>query len=184
MDRKHRAPKGALRRGENHRYTLRVVVNGQKAPSAKRCIKTGEFRRDQSLRCRVRKHRAPNGALRRLRGVHCEGCVPGQKAPSTKRCITTPTNHETAPQSPASQKAPSAKRRIKTDDPPPMRTQSHAQSESTKRPIRYIMTNQIDPLLNCWMRVRKHRAPKGTLRLHEVLVLVEVEIKFRKHRAP
>ena len=46
------------------------------------------------------------------------------------------------------------------------------------------MTNQIDPLLNCWMRVRKHRTPKGTLRLHEVLVLVEVEIKVRKHRAP
>ncbi len=46
------------------------------------------------------------------------------------------------------------------------------------------MTNQIDPLLNCWMRVRKHRAPKGTLRLHEVLVLVEVEIKVRKNRAP
>ena len=65
MDRKHRAPKGALRRGENHRYTLRVVVNGQKAPSAKRCIKTPGY-----------------GDLR-------ESKLNRQKAPSAKRCIKT-----------------------------------------------------------------------------------------------
>ena len=40
--RKHRAPKGALR----HAYLCIAaddVVAGQKAPSAKRCIKTGGF---------------------------------------------------------------------------------------------------------------------------------------------
>ena len=37
--RKHRAPKGALRRDEPRRAVLHEVA-GQKAPSAKRCIKT------------------------------------------------------------------------------------------------------------------------------------------------
>ena len=36
--RKHRAPKGALRR--RRARMIRFVLSGQKAPSAKKCIKT------------------------------------------------------------------------------------------------------------------------------------------------
>ena len=66
--RKHRAPKGALRRacpnGRRHHSM------GQKAPSAKRCIKT--VRREVLVYglCNVRKHRAPKGALRQQSGEH------------------------------------------------------------------------------------------------------------------
>ena len=61
--RKHRAPKGALRLVREHRVSIKVHAS-QKAPSAKRCIKT-----------------IP--PLRRR-------CIPPtQKAPSTKRCIKT-----------------------------------------------------------------------------------------------
>ena len=64
--RKHRAPKGALRPSTSVGSTSRATR--QKAPSAKRCIKTGPPRstpgRQQPL---VRKHRAPKGALRHTR---------------------------------------------------------------------------------------------------------------------
>ena len=88
--RKHRAPNGALRRGDGD-CVGGVFVGGEKAPSAKRCIKTGHLvcvltgaRRCQKApsakRCiktvsdigvtvlirRARKHRAPKGALRLL----------------------------------------------------------------------------------------------------------------------
>ena len=61
--RKHRAPKGALRLLRHRAGGL--VFGGQKAPSAKRCIKTQKklFRFDQDM--------------------------DGQKAPSAKRCIKT-----------------------------------------------------------------------------------------------
>ena len=136
--RKHRAPKGALRRMVGRFRPLRVVSR-QKSPSAKRCIKTRMLDRQNSdrasqkapsakrcikTRCtgarglcsyRVRKHRAPKGALRRscwlvlsvgggpvrkhrapkgaLRPLRLWGpcCAMGgsQKAPSAKRCIKT-----------------------------------------------------------------------------------------------
>ena len=60
--RKHRAPKGALRREVFVAHMPTFLI--QKAPSAKRCIKTlpvGCHR--HGMEC-VRKHRAPNGALR------------------------------------------------------------------------------------------------------------------------
>ena len=86
--RKHRAPKGALRHSKT--IILRPVLKvrqkapsakrciktmetpsanrqttlSQKAPSAKRCIKTGCSSPLRSTRRRVRKHRAPKGALR------------------------------------------------------------------------------------------------------------------------
>ncbi len=58
----HRAPKGALRLSD-HRRHMRTVAR-QKAPSAKRCIKT---RQDDTIKVQqasVGKHRAPKGALR------------------------------------------------------------------------------------------------------------------------
>ena len=62
--RKHRAPKGALRLRVEHPCVHFNLV-GQKAPSAKRCIKTRR-RHCAGWSCRhcVRKHRAPKGALR------------------------------------------------------------------------------------------------------------------------
>ena len=112
--RKHRAPKGALR-PVDARHTgstlilsqkapsakrciktsclfsvMTISVPGQKAPSAKRCIKTAALRRAVAMIC-VRKHRAPKGALRpgTARTSHA-GDHPRQKAPSAKRCIKTP----------------------------------------------------------------------------------------------
>ena len=117
--RKHRAPKGALR------PWVIPSCNGR--------------------RCSVRKHRAPKGALRR--SVLAGGPVArqaGQKAPSAKRCIKTTLGLATPMlfQS-MGQKAPSAKRCIKTNHGC---VGGAAQSQS----------------------VRKHRAPKGALRLRSI----------------
>ena len=47
-----------------------AVKLGQKAPSAKRCIKTRNYKFAPALPSgRVRKHRAPKGALRRVVAV-------------------------------------------------------------------------------------------------------------------
>ena len=65
--RKHRAPKGALRRKT---YTLTDETNAlrRKSPSAKRCIKTCSPKWSPIMFFSpVRKHRAPNGALRPVR---------------------------------------------------------------------------------------------------------------------
>ena len=67
-------------------------LNSQIAPSAKRCIKTGDFLECQLRLLVVRKHRAPKGALRRVREGRRAGGVAGQKAPSAERCIKTQAN--------------------------------------------------------------------------------------------
>ena len=64
MVRKHRAPKGALRLVYPCGQPLGNL--GQKAPSAKRCIKTGRLVRGIAGGLCVRKHRAPKGALRQI----------------------------------------------------------------------------------------------------------------------
>ena len=136
--RKHRAPKGALRLVLLlQRFNGRRV--GQKAPSAKRCIKTGKdcFSED-SVCADVRKHRAPKGALRPLAIVFVVTVAySSQKAPSAKRCIKTALGITTCTPAPC-QKAPSAKRCIKTDR------------------CRRVQREACG--------VRKHRAPKGALR--------------------
>ena len=113
--RKHRAPKGALRQYEECTRNA-AIRHCQKAPSAKRCIKTahlsllGDFRHDlrqkapNAKRCiktlvnhgpvnlvvQVRKHRAPKGALRQVISTESvQGPRSCQKAPSAKRCIKT-----------------------------------------------------------------------------------------------
>ena len=63
----------------------------QKAPSAKRCIKTPRriLLASPCLQA-VRKHRAPNGALRLSERLFQESDENlRQKAPSAKRCIKT-----------------------------------------------------------------------------------------------
>ena len=160
--RKHRAPKGALRPFQI--FLVQTLVNeGQKAPSAKRCIKTGRIQvKPFPSRRLVRKHRAPKGALRPREAQLAGLITQSQKAPSAKRRIKTisPTcvsvvlvvRKHRAPkgalrrrtrsprgyQRPCCQKAPSAKRCIKT------------RAAGTLRAHGAV--------------VRKHRAPKGALR--------------------
>ena len=64
----------------------------QKAPSAKRCIKTKLVDENDVRLNLVRKHRAPKGALRPVKAGSNLIDVAGQKAPSAKRCIKT-TDH-------------------------------------------------------------------------------------------
>ena len=111
----------------------------QKAPSTKRCIKTRRTAAGESLSMSVRKHRAPNGALRRFEAAFqwprvgsvrkhrapngalrlssmvyfCSG-LSSQKAPSTKRCIKTRVRPVGCAGPGRGQKAPSTKRCIKT----------------------------------------------------------------------
>ncbi len=68
------------------------VIMCQKAPSAKRCIKTiVEYDVLVALPSEVRKHRAPKGALRPNLNCFIRTHL-GQKAPSAKRCIKTEPN--------------------------------------------------------------------------------------------
>ena len=61
---------------------------GQKAPSTTRCIKT-RTRKTVDFECPVRKHPAPQGALRLTTSIPWRYVTPRQKAPSTTRCIKT-----------------------------------------------------------------------------------------------
>ena len=62
----------------------------QKAPSAKRCIKTSTpHPYGDPSPSHVRKHRAPKGALRPYKVKTFAQLIEGQKAPSAKRCIKT-----------------------------------------------------------------------------------------------
>ena len=137
--RKHRAPKGALRQAAHDRLQDHLVLR-QKAPSAKRCIKTETHKHPRNLAPQVRKHRAPKGALRQqVISLTQESVLVSQKAPSAKRCIKTRRSTCThRSQARAGQKAPSAKRCIKTWGVHGGRGEG--------------------------VPVRKHRAPKGALR--------------------
>ena len=88
--RKHRAPKGALRRGRLAVSALRDLrVRKHRAPNSALRRSSAAFRR--TFWTRVRKHRAPKGALR-LTGWGTRprsGRTPCQKAPSAIRRIKT-----------------------------------------------------------------------------------------------
>ena len=122
----------------------------QKAPSAKRCIKTIDLEVLHSLANGVRKHRAPNGALRQLvSGLLAVGVKESQKAPSAKRRIKTPRCPEPKSGVLPCQKAPNAKRCIKTWRPWSAR-------DRCRRPV------------------RKHQAPKGALKPEHDWIRVEL----------
>ena len=71
---KHRAPKGALRLLTDATCVVFLFLR-QKAPSAKRCIKTLQWCACDAWIWLVRKHRAPKGALRQGVCVDvCEEC--------------------------------------------------------------------------------------------------------------
>ena len=66
------------------------MLDGHKAPSAKRCIKTVSFPFTHVGFDVVTKHRAPKGALRRhVYELALDAVNFGHKAPSAKRCIKT-----------------------------------------------------------------------------------------------
>ena len=132
---------------------------GQKASSAKECIKTRRLGGRRGRRFLVREHRAPKGALRLAHRplVHAtQFCVrkhqapkgvlrlmsaqtvngraqPRQKAPSAKRCIKTCRKTTSRCLRSRRQKAPSAKRYIKTVDEIEVEPFFAASSESTER---------------------------------------------------
>ena len=161
-----------------------LQMSSQKAPSAKRCIKTRRTQPSSLQRCSdVRKHRAPKSALRRLATAIFENLnsiVRKHRAPkgalrpgalSTRSSCDCPVRKHQAPKGAlrrllagvvhvdlhGRQKAPSAKRRIETRHRRPF-----------SRPA--------------W-QVRKHRAPKGALR-HIELESSLFALSARKHRAP
>ena len=111
-DRKHRAPKSALR--HSGAWQNGVGIWCQKAPSTKRCIKaTSHFQ---------------SGKL----------ALPSQKAPSAKRCIKTQKNWLSEYWL-FGQKAPSATRCIKTyrrvsGRPPAPNVRKHRAPKSALRP--------------------------------------------------
>ena len=155
--RKHRAPKGALRRQTAWSSTM-VCTRCQKAPSAKRCIKT-DRRLGVNGTCRwwVRKHRAPKGALRQIRAD--ESLLrqwPGQKAPSAKRCIKTCIQSgETVTQA---------------------LVRKHRAPKGALRHLDALHLVLFD------IQVRKHRAPKGALR--RVMIVGFREYDGKRQKAP
>ena len=137
--RKHRAPKGALRR-----FFAPVQRNLENC---------------------VRKDRAPKGALRHLLRPDDGDDLVGQKAPSAKRRIKTPRQERTAECARVHrQKAPSAKRCIKTDSTLSTSASSYTCQEapSAKRCIK--TDARAAGVIFGLNSVRKHRAPKGALR--------------------
>ena len=80
--RKHRAPNGALRQIEMNETCFFIPIH-QKAPSAKRCIKTFDAVMVRVAVELIRKHRAPNGALRlfELHGVSNLSHIRKHRAP-------------------------------------------------------------------------------------------------------
>ena len=161
--RTHRAPKGALRRAAARKTGTRQ--HRQEAPSAIRCIKTSLlWALDTDVKV-VRKQLAPKGALRRVMSDD-ERCRfdARQKAPSAKRCIKTHQVVKWSHSTVVSQKAPSAKRCIKTV----VHDEVHQQSVLGQKPPsakRCIKTHCLDRQGCNARRVRKHRTPKGALRL-------------------
>ena len=108
----------------------------------------------------VRKHPAPEGALRplapRSAGHHCRR----QKAPSTRRCIKTPISRA-MPRAASRSEDTQTRRCIKTQPvESPKTVRSHQKALNTRRRIKTMRqwrTRRPGP------QVRKHSAPEGAL---------------------
>ena len=115
---------------------MMCAIVGQKAPSAKRCIKTARSRsrRDDGSR-RVRKRRAPKGALRLSPAptTRKEQLCLVRKRRAPKGALRQVTPGKSDVLTSAGQKAPSAKRCIKTHHQFPFNDERMFQSESTER---------------------------------------------------
>ena len=132
----------------------------QKAPSAKRRIKTGPPPPvGDGTVLRVRKHRAPEGALRPLScSFDVEHPTIGQKAPSARRCIKTSMSSMS-----------------------PMTFSSDRMHRAPKGALRRSFNHVANAPL---CLVRKHRAPNGALRLFDLEITLVIALGVRKHRAP
>ena len=130
--RKHRAPKGALRRFNPFRDARQVEIS-QKAPSAKRCIKTTAKWFQLFLRRRVRKHRAPKGALRPLPNAPLHSQLTGVRKHRGPKGTLRPRFFDVPRVGLVGQKAPSAKRCIKTAHCLLVHCSLDGASESTER---------------------------------------------------
>ena len=163
-----------------------VHVSCQKAPSAKRCIKTVEFGLVLVEPIRVRKHRAPKGALRLASSTRSKSpSCPGQRAPSAKRCIKTNRScrpHTRALAQVRKQRAPKGALRLTNAA---SSSDSHLLSQKVPSAKRCIKTRRRLQPPNQVRGVRKRRAPKGALRPVVSLACVGVvDHRARKHRAP
>ena len=106
-------PLGALRRHSNAARAAYPCLR-QKAPSAKRYIKTVKEALAAVFGLGVRKHRAPNGALRPRLNILTRVVDTSLKAPSATRCIKTKYRSSYTASQTLRQKAPNATRCIKT----------------------------------------------------------------------
>ena len=122
------------------KHTRREHQHRQKAPSAKRCIKTTSPLEPISHRFfSVREHRAPKGALRRKANhLSCQSsrC---QRAPSAKRCIKTRAAQSGSLCLPVREhRAPKGALRNETHAPSPAACPHRQKAPSTKRCIKTI----------------------------------------------
>mgnify|MGYP000925609193 CR=1 FL=1 len=138
----------------------------QKAPSAKRRIKTGHLPRITQPPRTVRKHRAPKGALRPRRiGHHSTPTGRCQKAPSAKRRIKTHRSSAShgSQEEVRKHRAPKGALRLVISRSTPSAPTFCQKAPSAKRRIKTVLS---EALLDFGRGVvRKHRAPKGALRL-------------------
>ena len=145
---------------------ITAPIVGQKAPSAKRCIKTRGPHESGAHACRVRKHRVPNCALRHAKCVfftHKTRSVRKHRAPNgaLRHLAVGFLIDLLEPR----QKAPSAKRCIKTISSVAFRVSGgHVRKHRAPNgALRHLSrSNLLRPLIRV---VRKHRAPNGALRL-------------------
>ena len=114
----------------------------QKAPSTRRCIETVVM--TSLLRgTRVRKHLAPEGALRHLPIRHGRRDCSCQKAPRTRRCIETLLEPRPVRRS-RGQKAPSTRRCIETvSDVVGVSGDCGQKAPSTRRCIKTLSAGRI-----------------------------------------
>ena len=134
---------------------------------------------------RVRKHRAPKGALR----LHVFGPLVGdtssvRKHRASKGALRPVETVLVGRAQSISQKAPSAKRCIKTQHPMLSAGEGSHQvrkHRAPKGPLRRVDSSRLAEL---HVLVRKHRAPNGALRHPTCHHLLFVFDSVRKHRAP
>ena len=123
---------------KTHLASFREVLGVcQKAPSTRRCIKTCEYCGSRQWCYPVRKHPAPEGALRPLHTPLGDTLIRSQKAPSTRRCIKT--------------------QNLREGDGPRVNVRKHPAPEGALRHDYHKNCNH-----DCC--VRKHPAPEGALR--------------------
>ena len=135
----------------------------QKAPSAKRCIKTSNFPTMELFTADVRKHRAPKGALRhRLddAGGNHRCRVKKHRAPKGALRPTTPKTRS-QPSCVRKHRAPKGALRLEITLEITCQTPGQ-KAPSAKRCIKTPLCGWLGCVL-C-LQVRKHRAPKGALR--------------------